>query len=624
MRIHKLMMPAVTLAGALALAGCGGGGGTATTGSQTCAADETGTFPNCVTAEQTAATKAIEDANAAVEALGDSPTGTAVVAAAGMVREAQLRIDALPAADQAAEDAKLADSIATINTIAATLDIPPQFTTAGTLKALTDEIDGLEDLAAGADEDGSVLKTARAAFVKAQSAVMLKGVSADVGEEAKKVAQEKTKLEKAVMDTEAAKMAAETAKKGLEETDSQYGLLDAAIERADKAIKAAKALLAPGGGVAALAAEFPEMGDKSPAKRADGIGTLVHTALLQTGINGDGDGDDAIPTGDDAKDVFADGSTRTSAMRTFAQLFAGSTSPQAWADNEIVNAISLKDEPADGDGNGDDSALTAVLAAGVAESTLSAYTFRGIDGMAGCRNTKGCTVADSKLGDGWYFYPTSANADAYFTTETVVDAEGKVATSYKEATFAAWGMWLDNGGTSNALRVNRHVSVTPSTNANAGLGTAVAADEPASARYRGTATGLSARKTGTESNAPTASGHFLADVDLRASFGTSASLTGDIENFRAANENQGSAHVNSDWKLDLESGDGEFGSSGVRTDEGTFGTGAEGSWFADAYGGSNTANGVDGKRPTGVVGGFNAAFDGDDNGRAAGVFHAIK
>ena len=610
MRIHKLLMPAVTLAGALALAACGGGGGTATTGSQTCAADETGTFPNCVTAEETAATKAIEDANKAVEALGDSPTGTAFAEAVGMVREAQLRIDALPAADQAAEDAKLADSITRIDTLAESLGIPPQFTTAGTLKALTDEIGGLEGLAAGADEDGSALKTARAAFVKAQSAVMLKGVSADVGEEAKKVAQEKTKLQNAVMDTEAAKMAAETAKKGLEKTDSQYGLLDAAIERADKAIKAAKALLAPGGGVAALAAEFPETGDKSPAKRASEIGGDVLTALFTRARS------DALPTGDDAKDVFADDDTRTDEMRTFAQLFAGATTPQAWSGNTIVNAISLKGEPA-ADG-------TNTLTAESAPNTPENYIYRGIAGMAACRKTGGCELSGANLGEGWYFYPTTANADAYFTTETVVNDKGEVTTSYKGATFAEWGMWLDMNGDPAVLRVNRHYSV--SRDGHAGFLTApddMPDDAPARATYSGTATGLSARTTGTGESATTASGHFLANVNLNATFGAGGTLRGEVNSFRAMNESQGSAHVNTGWAFGLNSDEYENdGASGSLRD------GASGTWTATAYGGVNPdgTNNVDGKRPTGFVGGFDANFLKEDNttsdGRAAGVFHA--
>ena len=611
MRIHKLMMPAVTLAGALALAGCGGGGGTATTGSQTCAADETGTFPNCVTAEQTAATKAIEDANAAVEALGDSPTGTAVVAAAGMVREAQLRIDALPAADQAAEDAKLADSIATINTIAATLDIPPQFTTAGTLQDLTDEIDGLEDLAAGADEDGSALKTATDAYKKSRDADALKGVSADAKKYAEAVIKAKTDLEKAVMDTEAAKMAAETAKKGLEKTDSQYGLLDAAVERADEAIEAAKALLAAGGGVAVLAAQYDGTDDDqpSPDKWASEIGDQIMGALTARVTTASAE----LPTGDAAKDVFANDSTRTDAMMTFAQLFAGATTPQAWSGNTIVNAISLKGEPA-ADGT---NTLTAIDEDG-APSNPTAYEYRGISGMAACRKSSGCELSGANLGDGWYFYPLDTGEDDYYVAKVSVDDEGEITTTYEPARFAEWGMWLTTttGGVST---VGLHYSTTGYGIANQGVTEAIPTE--VSAKYSGTAQGLSARKTGTGDDATTASGHFLADVSLNATFGSTANrLTGDIDNFRTADPAQGTAHVNSDWELDLQSDAGDF-DGGISNTEGTFGPGAGGNWFASAYGGSST------ERPTGVIGAFDASFTtgtGTADGEAAGVFHAKK
>jgi len=530
-------MPAVTLAGALALAGCGGG--------------------------------------------SDSP-GTG-----GGKSQAQL--------DCEAEEGTWSESTTPMCT--------PQSdgtSLTDTVEALVDATDALEDLAAGADADDSALKVAREAYVKSQSAIMLKGVSADVQKYAEMVIAARDGLEDAIEDAEGAQEKVETARDGFAETDSQYVLLTREIEKADKAITAAKALLAPGGGVAALVAQFPETGDKSPAKRADSIGDDVLAALGED----TNDEPTELPSGDLAKNVFASDSTRTASMMTFAQLFAGATTPQAFG-NEVVNAISL--------GEGETEGFDSVPGETPVNGAPIGYTYRGIDGRAACRGESACAaVTDGgKLGKGWYFYPNED--DGYFTTKIDVDGEGKVTTMYSPASFAEWGMWLDLDEDGD-LRVNRFVGAGSTEND----GITETDITASSAKYSGTATGLSARKTGTDADAPIASGHFLADVDLRATFGDDARLTGDIDNFRAVNEDQGSAHVNSDWKLDLISAADAFDAGIDASSEGTFGAGATGTWGADAYGGSGT------KRPTGIVGQFDANFDGDDDGEAAGVFHAIK
>ena len=51
MRLSKLMMPAATLAGALALAGCGGGSDTPAADPPECEEGQTGTYPDCVDAD---------------------------------------------------------------------------------------------------------------------------------------------------------------------------------------------------------------------------------------------------------------------------------------------------------------------------------------------------------------------------------------------------------------------------------------------------------------------------------------------------------------------------------------------------------------------------------------------
>ena len=101
MRISRLLMPAVTFAGALALAGCGGGsGGTGTT--PTCPTGQTGTPPNCVPATdaQQAATTAVNTAARQAEALGATSDATAVNAARASLTAAVNAVNALPAAQR--------------------------------------------------------------------------------------------------------------------------------------------------------------------------------------------------------------------------------------------------------------------------------------------------------------------------------------------------------------------------------------------------------------------------------------------------------------------------------------------------------------------------------------------
>ncbi len=558
-------MPAATLAGALALAACGGG-----------------------------STPPAADPPPGIEP-GKSRTvdGKVYTCAEARTENCEFDADSPPEAD---------GNGITITAATPPTPTPPAPTAVETANALEAATASLSTLAGAADADGSALKTAREAYVKSRDAAMLLGVSADAQAYAQKVVDAASGLRTAVEEAEKAKTAAGTAKAALAASDPQRQAIDRAVTRADAAIRAAEALLAPGGGVSALAAEYSgaDDGHPSPSEHADDIAERVHTALMTT---------PAKTAFANAKNVFADGSTRTASMMTFAQLFAGSTTPQAWTGGKIVNAISLEDEevgstaPSNPDSN----------AGGVA----TGYTYRGISGDIACRSDDNCTApaANGEFGEGWYFYPTAA--DAYYTTEVTVGAGGAVTTAYEPAEFVEWGMWLTEANTT--LRLNRHVGL----GAGLALGTAAGtnytlvegttanglADE---ASYSGAAQGLSAKVTGEGDDAVTASGHFLADVSLIAEFGDkSTTLQGSVDSFRTADPDQGTAHVSGDWELILAGDAGSF-ADGTTNPTNVRLTGADGAWNAQAYGGDSN------ERPEGIFGGFNATFE---DGAAVGAFH---
>ena len=161
----------------------------------------------------------------------------------------------------------------------------------------------------------------------------------------------------------------------------------------------------------------------------------------------------------------------------------------------------------------------------------------------------------------WFFTPTTARGDEGIRLRgrnpelfRYMDEDGDG--TFELVPFVDYGMWLE-GDTTLILRLLAGI-VGPQESVD-DLGTVVDVhgvrdrDNPhldATATYSGTAKGLSARRT----DGVTASGHFEADVSLSATFGADATLEGRIDNFRSADpEGQGTAHVNSDWRADLDS-----------------------------------------------------------------------
>ena len=240
---------------------------------------------------------------------------------------------------------------------------------------------------------------------------------------------------------------------------------------------------------------------------------------------------------------------------------------------------------------------------------------KGIVGTLYCDHQSGCSTSSSGLfGEGWYFTPvvnSGRGSSLGYNTELAryVDSDGDG--TYELVSYVDYGMWLEE--VDDALLLLRRVNlVGPSASpSDLDFGTD-GSNTDTNATYEGEARGLSARKRGIRDDAVTASGHFIADVELNVEFGGSPELAGTIDNFRSANEEvQGSGHVNPAWSL-------TFGGVPDNNNEfdGRYTQGGVGDWSAIPYGAS-------GERPDGFYGGFDATFRNSDNtdiGAAVGVY----
>ena len=256
---------------------------------------------------------------------------------------------------------------------------------------------------------------------------------------------------------------------------------------------------------------------------------------------------------------------------------------------------------------------------GASEERLVFYNgqLKGIEGTLYCDRYAGCSTSSGRFNDGWYFTPVvysgrfSGGVKGYNTELARYKDNGDG--TYELVSYVDYGMWLEE--VDDALLLLRRVhlvgpSASPST---LDFGTD-GSNTDTSATYEGKARGLSARKVGIRDDAVTASGHFIADVELNVEFGGSPELAGMINNFRSADvEAQGSGHVNSAWSL-------TFGGVPDNNNEfdGRYTQGGVGEWSAIPYGAS-------GERPDGFYGGFDATFRNSDNtdiGAAVGVYSA--
>ncbi len=247
--------------------------------------------------------------------------------------------------------------------------------------------------------------------------------------------------------------------------------------------------------------------------------------------------------------------------------------------------------------------------------------WNGIVGSLYCDRAGGCTHGSTgRLGSGWYFTPVVSSKQSSVGYDTTVAGyqDSDEDDIWEAVGYIDYGMWLD--GDDNNLGLHRRINwVGPRSPANTlEFGASTTLD--GSATYTGKAVGLSARKTGAGDDEVFASGHFAADVELRATFDADPMLEGTIDNFRSVG---GSGHVDTGWSLELQAAglSDETIDSTITITNGD----GDGRWSADSYGDS-------GQRPTGFYGGFEAEFyDGvDDNnevvigGVAAGVYEASK
>ena len=344
-------------------------------------------------------------------------------------------------------------------------------------------------------------------------------------------------------------------------------------------------------------------------------------------IGADGKKDDPKTWAQNAGKAVNGGAWQADDDRTAVQLNAASDSSFGTGNTRTLAMVRLDAEPMEG--------LINTTAAGAAGDAVG-DALRGqrvpsniLDGFdAYCTSSTGCeAVAPSgTFGPGWVFIPTEVNAGQnYYTLNSA-------GTKYTQANFVEWGLWLTEAN--NAVVINRYIGTgigsTPVTPGGTGFEVATSETYGNSnkATYKGAAAGLSSRNTGTRTKPVHASGHFVADVELNATFaGATSRIKGTIDNFRTAAASQGTDHVGN-WTLSLIDGtEGTPNANGAAWD-GSEVTSSDydrdtvtGSWTAQAYGGLNVANGVQEKRPTGIYGEFNANFS---DGKANGVYHTTK
>ena len=185
----------------------------------------------------------------------------------------------------------------------------------------------------------------------------------------------------------------------------------------------------------------------------------------------------------------------------------------------------------------------------------------GIPGRVFCGGADCSQDADGKLTGGWFFRP-DAQAQLYV-------ANPAMKGSYMVATmYARYGYWLTYDGDGDVEGVATHAATGHADTNTADLNLAGEGDPVAdvTASYTGKAAGISVRdKT---------SGHFTANVNLTATFGTAPMLGGTISGF------DGKA-ANSDWNVMLaNSAIADNGSASGSAYGGT----AAGAWTAQGYG----------------------------------------
>ena len=638
MRMSKLMLPAVTVAGALALAGCGGGGGGTTPTVDNCATEalpfEGGdgecyaseTAYDTLVANRKAADEAIKAADEAAEGLDATSTSEDVGAVEKLIEAAETAINALPESEREAKMAELDTADGNVDIIKTVLGLTEDVNTQTELandnaaatrrnqliitelrkarKALSDA-EGLSDAAVTASKRlGAGDKDVNGSSQKVYDNVM-------TALNARKLINDEKEKADAVV-----KALGEIETDGLSEAAKE--VITDAIEDAGKLAGDINAILAPGTGEddPLKDAESAVRGRTSGAEiaavaraRANAVADTMETAIGNVADVTDGANNPAIKT------VGAPG-------RTFAQITGASA-----AGLVVTSALSDDISPTD------DTAEEIPANSGIPAN------YNGIPGRLFCSNgaTGTCTVVDIVAADD----DTTSTGTVVFRPDSPLDiySASTPDADYEAVQNAAtYGYWLNAAGTAI---VRNAESLTDSGNRNRLLWTAEttaeAGDDDVTATYSGDAGGYSERTVGTGSSAVQSSGEFTAKVELEATFGgnTGASLEGNISGFAAARPDLGAGHVNGSWVVDLKPI--VFNAAGAPTPELTDGNlgeidddnyrstevgATDGGWSALPYGKLGTSSSSDDRtHPAGFVGGFTAEFK---DGSAAGVYHADK
>ncbi len=499
MRISRLYMPAATLAGALALAACGGGSdspGTVMLTPQKACEDGGGTWDG--------------DANMCTRTPVSTPTQLSITA------EADTAKSAADAAFKKAADAS--------------------------------------------DGGNKMPKTGFAA---------VQGVSADATANAMAILDAETEINAALADARAALKKAEA----LPATAVGKVRLVESLEGDIKTIEANQKT------VMALAKEIR---GKSRTKPHDAAhwGTEAAKGLDGALLNSNGNIKSISARMNteiaDASGVLFHGSTRPDGARNFNNVFVkgeklGDTGgavalPKAEAGISVSTEVSLENGTTD------------------------------LEGTFTCVSESGCAAVavGGEIGDGWKFIIAAADQNKWYV---------KDGGTYGPVNYLEWGMWFDASDGVKAWASRGAGSAALVATDRGVIGANAALDETAT--YTGDAHGLSTFRASTagEDAKAVRSGHFMADVELKATFGDAPMLEGMIDNFR------GDA-VNAGWKVEIEKGtlsaDGMGDNLPAVKDGGRF---------------SHQSYGEADRRPDGIVGEFGKDFS---DGAVAGVYHATQ
>ena len=566
--MYKLMLPAVTVAGALALAACGGGGTTTTTTSGGGGGGDEYTLP---------AGDSIFSADGKTEYTCTKTTGTCAYT---RDEDDGIEFDE----DSGIEESEVKDPAP--NTSAELRSAIKLHGNAGNAliaseKLLKDATDYSGKLAAH-DVGGSSAKAKENAekVLKARADIVAEQTKAKTAVDALK------RLHDAATGDDKAEI-----KKLYDEAVERHGGITEILEAKssdDGSLMAAEDAVRDGTKITATDEEVAQ-------SNADAVADAVKSAFLFDSDVNDDENELILRTLVQLPGVATDapsGAIRRVGMagRTFAEIFGE------------VEAEEIGDFKAP---TGQDPAALTQLTGGQALGDSTPARYKGIVGDLVCLSAS-CDVSEEDGSEGEItgtvvFLPDDPN-ELY--------ARERRGGDYEPVTnAAAYGYWL-----TAADAIALHTSTLSTGSGNLPVWTVVGDDGPSEAKYEGEAGGYSYRVTGEGDDEKEASGAFTAAVELTAKFGPDETpdLDGSISGF----DGDGGAHVNTNWYVSLDSGAAATPTRSAIEDAGKRGMedATEGSWSAFAYG-------EGGKNPAGFVGAFNAKFS---DGNAAGVYHAEK